>query len=140
MRTFIVTCLLLLATIVAASAGSVKVFIAPSSSTIPGSGKVSFDIYWLNNADRPAAIPALDQYHFKFSIVGPGSGTAGIEARIVDHPSPDRQISAHAIVRDHTTVEIDAKPGELVEVTAEFRGRKSRFKSNTVVLWKSRNG
>ena len=54
----------LLLTATAAFGGSVKVYIAPQTTVIPGSGKISFDIYWINDSERPAAIPAPERYVF----------------------------------------------------------------------------
>jgi hypothetical protein len=130
------TCLIILSLLVtdfAASAGSVKVYIVPQTTFIPASGKVSFDIYWINESERPAMIPAFERYSFTFSPLT-SSATVGLDGRTIDHPSRDRGIAGWAIVHDQTTIEIDAKPNQLVEISAEFHGDKSRFKSNTIVL------
>ena len=132
MRTCLVILSLLL-TAFAAFGGSVKVYIAPRTTSIPASGKVLFDIYWINESERPAMIPAFERYSFTFSPLT-RSATVGLEGRTIDHPSPDRSIAGWAIVHDQTTIEIDAKANELVAISAEFHGDKSRFKSNTVVL------
>src|SRR4051812_5564724 len=120
---------------VVAEAGSVTVYIAPATTSIPASGKVAFDVYWYNDSDRPATIPAFERFSFMFSALDPLAG-ASLEARTVDHSGPDRPIAAWATVHDQTTITIDAKPDELVAITAKFYGNKSRFKSNTVVLRK----
>ena len=54
----------LLLTAVVASGGSVRVYIAPQTTFIPASGKVSFDIYWINESERAASIPRIGDYGF----------------------------------------------------------------------------
>jgi hypothetical protein len=134
MRAPIVVLLLFLFQVVA-EAGSVTVYIAPTTSSIPASGEVAFDVYWYNESDRPATIPAFERFSFMFHALAP-LADASLEARAVDHPGPDRLIAPWATVHDHTTITIQAQPDELVAITAKFRGNKSRFKSNTVVLRK----
>jgi hypothetical protein len=136
MRSLICFLFALLLVVVAAKAESVKVYIAPRTNSIPVSGKVSFDIYWYNASDRPAAIPALERYSFVISVLAPFAAV-GLEGRTVDHPSANRSIAPYATIHDQTAITIDAKPNQLVAVTGEFRGDKSRFKSNTVVLRKA---
>ena len=126
---------LLLLTAVAASGGNVRVYIAPQTTLIPASGKVWFDIYWINESERSATIPAFERYSLIFSPLT-RSASVGLEARTIDHPTPDRRIAGW-VVHDQTTVDINAKPNELVAISAEFRGDKSRFKSNIIVLRKS---
>jgi hypothetical protein len=126
----------LLLTAAAAFGGSVKVYIAPQTTFILASGKISFDIYWINENERPAAIPALERYSFTFPP-WPGSRLSGWRRAPSITPGLDRSIAGWAIVHDTTTISVDAKPNELVAISAEFRGDKSRFKSNTIVLRKS---
>jgi hypothetical protein len=120
---------------VAAKAGSVSVYIVPAANSIPASGEVAFDVYWYNDSDRPAKIPAFERFSFMFGALSP-LADASLEARTVDHAGPDRSIAPWATVHDHTSISIQAKPDALVSITAKFYGNKSRFKSNTVVLRK----
>jgi hypothetical protein len=128
---------------VVAKAGSVTVYVAPASNSIPASGEVAFDVYWYNDSDRSATIAAFERFSFTFYVLAPlaelsreAHTEVSLEARTVDHSGPDRSIGPRAIVHDQTTITIHAKPDELVVVSAEFRGNKSRFKSNTIVLGK----
>ncbi len=134
----IVLAMCLLVTTVAEVCGrDVRVFIAPRTLIVPRSGKVLFDIYWTNDGSRPNAIPALQRYSFTYSPLGPTATTAtavGISVRTADHPSVDRRIGPGALVRDSATAEIDARGTDLVQIAAEFRGDRSTFKSNTVIL------
>jgi hypothetical protein len=125
---------LLLASALSAAAGDVRVLIAPRTAAIPGSGKVVFDIYWVNDGDKTAAIPLLERYRFFYSPVGPGSTAVGLQLHTVDHTGRDRHIAPRSVVRDTASAKIDAGGAQLVEVSAEFRGEKSRYKSNSVVL------
>ncbi|MEY2578940.1 MAG: hypothetical protein QOI49_1764 [Verrucomicrobiota bacterium] len=118
---------------VAAKAGSVSVYIVPAANSISASGEVAFDVYWYNDSDRPAKIPAFERFSFTFYALTE-LAEVSLEARSVDHAGPDRLIAPRAIVHDQTTITIHAKPVELVVVSATFYGNKSRFKSNTVVL------
>ena len=130
--------LLLLASIPSAAARDVRVFIAPHTAVIPRSGKVVFDIYWVNDGEKTVAIPLLERYTFFYSPVGPGSTAVGLQLRTVDHTGKDRHIAPRTVVRDKATAEIDAGGAQLVQVSAEFQGEKSRYKSNSVVLRVSR--
>jgi hypothetical protein len=121
--------------VVAAKAGSVSVYIVPAANSIPASGEVAFDVYWYNDSDRSAKIPAFERFGFTFYALTE-LGEVSLEARSVDHSGPDRSIAPRAIVHDQTTITIHAKPDELVVVSATFYGNKSRFKSNTIVLGK----
>ncbi len=137
MRVVIVVMLLLLAPVADLFARDVRVFIAPRSSMVPRSGKVLFDVYWINDGRRPAAIPALQRYSFTYLPLGPTATTAtafGLSMLTADHPSADRRLAPGAVARDSATVDIDAKGADLVQIAAEFRGDRSTFKSNTVVL------
>jgi hypothetical protein len=135
MRTPIVVLFLFLFQVVA-KAGSVTVYVAPATNAIPASGEVVFDVYWFNESDRAATIPAFERFSFTFHVLS-ALADASLEGRSVDHPGLDRLIAPWATVQDRTTITIQAKPDELVAITAEFRGNKSRFKSNTVVLRKA---
>jgi len=63
--------------------------------------------------------------------------STGLEMRGVDPPSRDRKVAGWAIVHDTTTISVHVKPNDLVAISAEFRGDKKRFKSNTIALPKS---
>ncbi|HVF73201.1 MAG TPA: hypothetical protein VM940_16485 [Chthoniobacterales bacterium] len=132
MRTLCVILLVVLFSPVA-RAGSVRVYIVPTTTSIPVSGEVAFEVYWYNDSDRPAKIPAFERFSFMFGALAP-LADARLEARSVDHAGPDRSIAPWATVHDQTTITIHAKPDELVAISATFYGNKSRFKSNTVVL------
>ena len=135
-RTPIVIFLLVLS-VVAAPARDVRVFIAPRTQVIPHSGRVVFDIYWVNGGEKPVAIPALQRYSFVYLPVGPVASRStvyGAEVQTVDHPSPNRRLSPHALLREHATANIRASGAQAVEVTAEFHGDRTRLKSNTVIL------
>src|SRR4051794_20242456 len=91
-----------------ARAGSVSVYIVPTTPSIPASGEVGFDVYWYNDSDRPGKIPAFERFSFMFGALAP-LADASLEARTVDHAGPDRSIAAWATVHDHTTISIQAK-------------------------------
>jgi hypothetical protein len=137
MRTCIVVlCFCAAATV--ALAGSVKVFIAPRSSTLPPNEKMPFDVYWMNYGERPSAIPAAGCYSFSYVARVNGGGFAAVEAQISSNPPADRQIAPGATIRDHITVKFDPHGAQLLEVTAEFKGRRATFNSNTIMLATSR--
>ena len=122
-----------------AVAGPVRVFIAPRSSSLPrGGGKMPIDVYWINTSERWSRIPAVGRYSFSYSGFVGGGGFASVDAQVTSHPPPDRRIAPGAIVRDRVTVDFDAQGAQLLEVSAEFDGQPSTFKSNTVVLVNSR--
>lgn len=128
---------LLVLSVVAAPARDVRVFIAPRTQVIPPSGRVIFDIYWVNGGEKPAAIPALQRYSFVYLPVGPAASRStvyGAEVQTVDHPSPNRRLAPHALLREYVTADIRASGAQAVEVTAEFDGDRTRLKSNTVIL------
>jgi hypothetical protein len=133
MRTAVVIFALLVGAFTAI-ARDVRLFIALQTSVVPRSGKVAFDIYWINDGERPAAIPLLECYSFWYSPLGPGSTVVAIESRIVDHPGRDRQLGPRQALHERATAEITSKGAQPVEVAAEFRGNRSTYKSNTVVL------
>ena len=130
----VITVFLLLATIVSVCAQDVRVFIAPRSNVRPSSGKVLFDVYWINSGSKSAAIPAAGRYTFSSLSHGRGLGWAGGSARIDVNPPPDRQIPPRTILRDVITVDIGRGAAELIEVDAEFEGHRRKFRSNSVVL------
>jgi hypothetical protein len=130
----LITAFLLLATIMPVAARDIRVFIAPRTHVRPASGKVVFDIYWINTGSRPAAIPAPGRHHFSSLSHGRDLGWAGGNARISVHPPPDRQVAPWSIVRDVVTVDIGRGAAELIEVDAEFEGKRRKFRSNSVVL------
>lgn len=137
MRVVSIAVVFLALTAVELSARDVHVFIAPRTSSIPASGKVHFDIYWLNKGRRPAAIPAARRHSFTYSPLGPTAATAtavGISILTASHPSADRRIAAGAVIHDSAAIDVDARGVDLVKITAEFRGDRSTFKSNPVVL------
>jgi hypothetical protein len=133
MRAILAASLLLLAAFPAV-ARDVRVFIAPRDSVIPRSGKVIFDIYWVNESNRPAAIPLRQRYSFIFSPLAPELAWGATEFATVTHPGFDRVIPAHRVIHESATAQIDASGAKVLEVSAEFIGNKSRFESNTVVL------
>jgi hypothetical protein len=135
-RTLIVI-FLFVSSVVTASARDVRVFIAPRTQVIPRSGRVVFDIYWVNSSEKPVAIPALQRYSFEYLPVGAlasNSTVYGAEVQTVDHPSPNRRLAPHALLREHVTADIRATGAQALEVTAEFHGERTRLKSNTVIL------
>jgi hypothetical protein len=133
MRLLIISCLLI-ASGLAVLARDVRVLIAPRTIAIPSSGQVIFDIYWVNDGEKAVTIPALERYTFFFSPVGPSDAEVGFQLRTVDHSGPDRKIAPRSIIHENATAEIGARGANLVEVTAEFRGNRSRYKSNKVIL------
>jgi hypothetical protein len=129
--------LFLALSVVAAPARDVRVFIAPRVQVIPHSGRVVFDIYWVNSGEKPAVIPALERYSFVYLPVGPvasGSTVYGAEVQGALHAAPNRQLAPHTLLREHATADIRAKGVKVVEVTAEFHGERTHLKSNTVLL------
>jgi hypothetical protein len=134
----LVTAALLAVTVACACARDVRVFIAPRTSAVPRSGKVLFDIYWINSGFHPGVIPAVRRHSFSYVPHGRDSSWAGVEALISSHPAPDRRIAPRSIVRDTATVDFDVRAAELLEVRARFSGDRSRFESNSVVLRVSR--
>lgn len=133
MRVF-TTAVLLALTVAVASARDVRVFIVPRTSAVPRSGKVLFDIYWINSGFRPNAIPAARRHRFSYVPHGRDDSWAGVEALVQSHPDPDRRIAARAIIRDTATVKFDPRATELLEIRAKFYGDRSRFESNALLL------
>jgi hypothetical protein len=123
-----------LATMDCAHAGAVSVFIAARSHSLPASGKIAFDIYWINESDRAATIPALDYHSFTYSPLASERSWGATVGHVVDHRGPDRQIAPRRILHDQVTVDIKAEGARLLRVSAEFEGHRSTFKSNTIVL------
>ena len=123
-------------------AAEVRVFIAPRSPIIPVSGRVTLDVYWFNEGERPAPIPGVGQYGLTTIIRSrTGKTLPRVEgsALVMSHGPADRGIAPRTLVRDEITTKVRAKAGEFVELTADFalaRGR--RFESNTVLLVKRR--
>jgi hypothetical protein len=134
----LITVAVFFVTVAGACARDVRVFISPRTATMPRSGKVLFDIYWINSGSRPAVIPAARRHSFSYVPHGRDSSWAGGEALISTHPDPDRRIAPRSIVRDTATVDFDTRAAELLEVRARFRGDRSRFESNSVILRVSR--
>src|SRR5262245_53366995 len=130
----VITTFVLLATIMPLCARDVRVFIAPRTHVRPSSGKVVFDIYWINSGSRPAAIPAAGRYNFSSLSHGKELGWAGGASRFWPHPPPDRQIAAGSILHEVVTVDIGRAAAELIEVDADFEGERKKFRSNSVVL------
>ena len=110
--------ILLLASGVAVLARDVRVFIAPRTTLVPSSGRVIFDIYWVNDGEKAVIIPSMEHYTFFYSPVGPGGDEVGLELRTVDHSGPDRKIAARSVVHDTAEAEIGAPGATLIEVTA----------------------
>jgi hypothetical protein len=134
--TFTVACLLIIAA-GTAWAGPVLVVVTTTSSAIPSSGKVVLDVRCTNKTNHSVRIPSLDEYDVMSWIrsrTGQAGGEATTQGRILDHPLPDRRIEPHQVIRKQISVKLDAKPGDVVEVSCEFPGQKSKLKSNTVVL------
>jgi hypothetical protein len=95
------------------SAQNVRVVIAPRSHAIPTSGKVVLAVQ---------------------SRTRQNEGEATSQGLILDHPAPGRQIEPHQVIRKQISVKVDAKPGDVVELSCEFPGQKAKLKCNAVVL------
>ena len=125
-----------------AFAGDVKVFIAPRSSLVPGSGKVVFDVYSFNTAEKPRGIPNTKSYSITQVIdsrSGKSLGRADGSVIVVDHPDPDRVIPARTMLHDQIVEDVRITADEFAEVYARFRGtRCGTFKSNSVILTRRR--
>ena len=142
MRTVLLAAVLVIGTCCGSAARDVSVFIAPRSSFIPASGKVVLDVYWFNATPRPAAIPTTESYTLSRELV---SRTGKSLPRFIGgtqttgHRSEDRQIPPRTVLHDEIVTQIEATADDLVQLTAEFWGkRRGKFKSNTVVLTKRR--
>ena len=122
----------------AASLGEdVRVFIAPQTTLIPASGKVTFDVYWTNSGSSARRISPRGVYEFSFSSLATEYTSIGNHAALDYHTSPERRIMPRAIIRDRVVIPIGVhKHVRLIEVSARFarRGWSPDFTSNTVVL------
>jgi hypothetical protein len=119
------------------SGQNVRVVIAPRSHTIPTSGKVVLDVRCINETNHSLTIPSLDEYEVLSSVQSrtrQNEGEATSQGLILDHPAPDRQIEPHQVIRKQISVKLDAKPGDVVELSCEFPGQKAKLKSNAIVL------
>ena len=132
------TTLLLIAAATQVFARDVRVLIAPRSVSVPRSGKLVFDVYWINRGSRPASIPGAGLYSFVYTPLDVEAGWGGTNARIFSHSPPNRQIAPGAIVRDTATADLETRGAKLLEVTGHFRGRRVEFESNSVLVHASR--
>ena len=142
MRTLFLVCGLVFASLALAAAKDVRVFIAPRSALVADSGKVVFDVYWFNSAEKPRAIPNLASYSLSQEICSRSGKTlprlvGGVQT--VDHRSADRTIRGRTMLHDQIVAEVQITADEFAEISAEFWGiRCGTFKSNTVILTKAR--
>jgi hypothetical protein len=92
------------------------------------------DVSWINRTDKPAMIPPPTSYSvwtWTPSLIPDAAGPeVSLEGRVIFEKETDRHLNAHQVIHDQISVRVTAKRGQRVELQCEFKGEKSKFKSN----------
>jgi hypothetical protein len=112
-----------------------KCYIAPRIASIPASGEVPFDVYWINDTDLAIRRTVITQYSFFCNPLPPELSGAGTQFTMI--PIAERVIPPHSTWRDQVAASFHPNRSASVAVSGTFYTKRTRFYTNTVVLRKA---
>lgn len=116
--------------------------VAPVTDVKPHDS-VKLDVYLYNPNSRSVTAPTLEFISARLSMSdASGKRTAGeaeVQGQTSTHPPPPQSLGPNRVQRRTTDVQINAKEGDLIEISLEI-GDKKKLRSNPLLLFCTREG
>lgn len=118
-------------------AGTPRLVLVPTQTSIRPRQTVTFDVYLLNDSGKPTKAPLLESIKTVYwSHVAPEAkqlSEVTLEGPANFNPEVQQNLAPHSVQSKRIKVEISAQPGSVVEVQALI-GKPLNFESNSVLL------
>ncbi len=117
---------------------SARLIAVASDTNVNPHQSVKLDVYLYNPNSHPVMAPSLEFISARLWTSDASrkrnGGAAEVQGQTSTHPPPPQSLTAKSIQYRTTNVRIDAREGDLIEISLEV-GDKKKLRSNSVLMF-----